>query len=393
MGLKSFLPAAIFLLLLTAPAHSKETQIPENLTLSAHRGGSYAPENTLMAFERALETGANSVEFDVRDAEGGFAVIHDRTASRTTGEDLVVSDTDLARLTDLPADEDYVSGSSDLYVSREEAEKATIPSYVEAREYFKRTDALLRIDVKGEAQESGGAGSGLYREVERREMGDQTVFMSFSGTCVPRGLFSGRFCNWEVLEGVEEASDGEARTAVLWQKRRDPRKNPVDGKNLDIRHALREAEKEGFDMVVARDGDNSINGLRQSSMTRKQFVGEAERKNLGYAFMGFRGSRKEQIECGVEWVSTNYPASLREKVGGYEDIDMEGNNCGVDRPARFEDVGKTVRKGFRGVYNHRAEILAGTVGNRELNNVFDWSRELVNNTVSSCKRFRAEPQI
>jgi glycerophosphoryl diester phosphodiesterase len=51
----------------------------------AHRGASgHAPENTLMAVQKALEMGAPWVEVDVYLAEGKPVVIHDRQLERTT---------------------------------------------------------------------------------------------------------------------------------------------------------------------------------------------------------------------------------------------------------------------------------------------------------------------
>jgi len=51
-----------------------------------HRGARReAPENTLIAFERAIELGAAGVELDVRlDGAGQVVVLHDRTLSRVT---------------------------------------------------------------------------------------------------------------------------------------------------------------------------------------------------------------------------------------------------------------------------------------------------------------------
>ncbi|TLM66826.1 MAG: glycerophosphoryl diester phosphodiesterase [Deltaproteobacteria bacterium] len=56
------------------------------LFLYAHRGASAeAPENTLAAFARALEAGADGVELDVHlSADGVPVVIHDETLERTT---------------------------------------------------------------------------------------------------------------------------------------------------------------------------------------------------------------------------------------------------------------------------------------------------------------------
>ncbi|MEI7768272.1 MAG: glycerophosphodiester phosphodiesterase family protein, partial [Phycisphaerae bacterium] len=52
----------------------------------AHRGASNEyPENTVAAFDRAIELGAPAVEFDVRMAADGVPVIfHDAEISRTT---------------------------------------------------------------------------------------------------------------------------------------------------------------------------------------------------------------------------------------------------------------------------------------------------------------------
>ena len=52
----------------------------------AHRGASaYAPENTLAAFELAVEQGADMLEFDVHlSADDQPVVIHDETLGRTT---------------------------------------------------------------------------------------------------------------------------------------------------------------------------------------------------------------------------------------------------------------------------------------------------------------------
>ena len=52
----------------------------------AHRGASaYAPENTIPAFEQAIEMWADGVEFDVqRTSDGQLVVIHDETITRTS---------------------------------------------------------------------------------------------------------------------------------------------------------------------------------------------------------------------------------------------------------------------------------------------------------------------
>lgn len=66
----------------------------------AHRGASgHAPENTLPAFRRALELGADMIEMDLRlSADGHVVVIHDATVDRTTGGNGRVAELTLAQL-------------------------------------------------------------------------------------------------------------------------------------------------------------------------------------------------------------------------------------------------------------------------------------------------------
>ena len=59
-----------------------------------HRGASaIAPENTLAAFKRAIQDGADGIEFDVRLSQDGVpVVIHDATLARTGLTDGVVAE-------------------------------------------------------------------------------------------------------------------------------------------------------------------------------------------------------------------------------------------------------------------------------------------------------------
>ena len=61
-------------------------QLPKRPLIVAHRGSSAAaPENTLAAFQRAVEDGADAVELDVRmTLDGKVVVFHDSQLRRTT---------------------------------------------------------------------------------------------------------------------------------------------------------------------------------------------------------------------------------------------------------------------------------------------------------------------
>jgi glycerophosphoryl diester phosphodiesterase len=71
----------------------------------AHRGAcAHAPENTLAAFQLALEQGAPAIEFDVKlSADNQVMVIHDPTLNRTTNGSGFVKDFPLKELKKLDA--------------------------------------------------------------------------------------------------------------------------------------------------------------------------------------------------------------------------------------------------------------------------------------------------
>ena len=64
------------------------------MDIIAHRGysGVY-PENTMLAFRKAEEVGADGIELDVHlSSDGELIIIHDEALKRTAGKDGVVSD-------------------------------------------------------------------------------------------------------------------------------------------------------------------------------------------------------------------------------------------------------------------------------------------------------------
>ena len=79
--------------------------IADKFAVIAHRGASArAPENTLAAFDLALEMGAKHIELDIRTTrDGRVAVLHDPTLDRTTNGSGPVSETDWADVRKLDA--------------------------------------------------------------------------------------------------------------------------------------------------------------------------------------------------------------------------------------------------------------------------------------------------
>ncbi|MCA1553294.1 MAG: glycerophosphodiester phosphodiesterase, partial [Chloroflexi bacterium] len=95
----------------------------------AHRGASaHAPENTLLAFQRAIELGADLSELDLHlSKDGALIVMHDHTVERTTNGHGAIANLTLAELKQLDAGDgervstlpeviDLVRGRSGLYL-------------------------------------------------------------------------------------------------------------------------------------------------------------------------------------------------------------------------------------------------------------------------------------
>jgi glycerophosphoryl diester phosphodiesterase len=71
----------------------------------AHRGlSSQFPENTLLAFQKALDIGIDWMEFDLQiTSDGHLVVMHDKTVDRTTNGSGLVSDLTLSQVLTLDA--------------------------------------------------------------------------------------------------------------------------------------------------------------------------------------------------------------------------------------------------------------------------------------------------
>ena len=111
----------------------------------AHRGSSAdAPENTLPAFEAAVQRGADAIELDVRlTADGAPGVIHDAALDRTTDRTGPVSAFTLANLRSVDAGWTFTSDGGRTFPYRDR--DARIPTLGEVLWAFPRMPVLVEI--------------------------------------------------------------------------------------------------------------------------------------------------------------------------------------------------------------------------------------------------------
>lgn len=156
-----------------------------------HRGAShYAPENTIPAFQLAIEQGADGVELDVQlTADGQVVVIHDETIDRVSNGKGFVKSYTLEELR-----------KYSFHNQMEQFGHVDIPTLEEVLNLLKPTEMKVNIELK--------TGIFWYPEIEEKTleivknagMEDRVIYSSFNHYSVKR---------------VKELNP-EARTAFLF---------------------------------------------------------------------------------------------------------------------------------------------------------------------------------
>src|SRR5687768_5664886 len=126
---------------------------PESPLIIAHRGESvHAPENTMAAFRKAVEAGAEGVEFDVRLSKDGIpVVIHDATLARTTGINGRVGDMTADRLSHMDAGSWF--NASHPARARMEFAAEGVPSLRSVLELFASLQGPIYVELKCETED------------------------------------------------------------------------------------------------------------------------------------------------------------------------------------------------------------------------------------------------
>lgn len=176
-------------------------------TVWAHRGASSTcPENTMDAFRRAVDVGADGIELDVqRSADGRLVVIHDETLDRTTSGSGRVVDHIWDELRHLDASAGMPGFSSRL------------PLLDEVLELLAPTPLVLNVELKDSVEPYPGMATQVVEAVRAAGMDDRVWLSSFNHvalagareTGLPVGLLYG-----EPLWAVERYATAFGAQAV-----------------------------------------------------------------------------------------------------------------------------------------------------------------------------------
>jgi len=138
----------------------------------AHRGfsGKY-PENTMLAFEKAIEAGADGIELDVHlTKDGELVIIHDEAVDRTTNGSGLVADFTLAELKKLDASAAFrgVYG-----INR-------IPTLEEYFELVKDTAIVTNIELKTGVNPYPGIEEKTLAMIDKFGLRERIIISSFN---------------------------------------------------------------------------------------------------------------------------------------------------------------------------------------------------------------------
>ena len=170
----------------------------------AHRGtsGRY-PENTIPAFQNAVEIGADWIEFDVMStADGAVVINHDGTVDRCTNGTGKVLEKSLVQIKELDAGIRF----------GEKFAGVRIPTLEEALDFLESQPVQLCIEIKGATtDESIQTARRTVEILQRRGRLQRSVISSFDPECLRT------IKTWEPLLATSLDPDPQNGTLTPWE--------------------------------------------------------------------------------------------------------------------------------------------------------------------------------
>lgn len=144
----------------------------------AHRGfsGQY-PENTMIAFEKALEAGCEGIEMDVHlTKDNEIVIIHDEKIDRTSNGSGLIKDMTYDELKSI----DF------SYIYTDKVGFCKIPTLREYFELVKDKDVITNIELKTGIYEYEGIEKAVYKMIKEYALQDKILISSFNHNSVMR---------------------------------------------------------------------------------------------------------------------------------------------------------------------------------------------------------------
>ncbi|MEO5858273.1 MAG: glycerophosphodiester phosphodiesterase family protein [Pyrinomonadaceae bacterium] len=247
----------------------------------AHRGDSkHAPENTLAAFKRAIDTGADGIEFDVRLAKDGIVVVfHDSSLKRIAYHKGKIAHYTSTELGTIDAGSWFNQHSPKLADPAYKNE--SIPTLADTLEFLKSFKGLIYIELKCKEADTERLAKAVTAVICTSKLLPQIVVKSFKLSAIP------------LLKTICP----DVRTAALFA----PKIKNILRKD---KHLLDLAEEAGVDEI----------SLHYTLATRK-LMKRAAKRNLRVIIWTADNPRwiRRAINLGLAAIITNDPARLLER--------------------------------------------------------------------------------
>lgn len=203
--MKKYIIAVFFLLFVNINAENPFLQSTKNLSdvlVIAHRGANaYAPENTMIAFEKAIDLGAHMFELDVHLSKDGVVVVfHDDMLARCTNvEDVFperapyyLSDFTHEEMQKLDAGSWFLDKMKKMSYEQNEKEyitqenillyksgKVKIPTLRQALEFAKSHSSYVNVEIKSIGQFYPKIADKVITIIEETKSEDLVIISSF----------------------------------------------------------------------------------------------------------------------------------------------------------------------------------------------------------------------
>jgi len=126
------------------------------------------PENTMLAFSKAKESGCNAIELDVHfSKDGQLVIIHDETVDRTTDSKGFVRDFSLNELMHMNA-----------------GEGQGLPNFDEYCKFAKKEDIVTNVEIKTDRYYYDGIEEAVLNMLSKYNLIDQSIISSFNHSSI-----------------------------------------------------------------------------------------------------------------------------------------------------------------------------------------------------------------
>lgn len=221
----------------------------------AHRGASgYAPENTLPAFQKAVDMSADGVELDIQmTSDGHLVVCHDEKIDRTSNKSGLLKDFTLAELKEM----DFSNGMMDYKGTK-------ISTMEEVFDLLKNTNLTINIELKTGIFFYPGIEEAIINLTKSFNLMDRVIFSSFNHYTIMKikELYPDSKCGFLYSDGIidmpnyAKAHGVEALHPALYNIKYPNFIRSCRNKNLEVN--VWTVNEENYMLMCCQAGVNAI---------------------------------------------------------------------------------------------------------------------------------------